>query len=387
MQGLSLEIADRMIENVIGSIQLPLGIATNFLINGRDYLVPMAIEEPSVVAAASKIAKIARIHGGFRARASKPVMRGQIQVVNIPDPHAAGQRVLTIKDELLKMANDTNPTLVNLGGGAFDITYRVLENTKRNQMLIVEIFVDCRDAMGANTVNTMVETIAPTVEATAGGKVRLRILSNLASERIVRAWAVFDKDAIGGEDVVDGILDAYAFAEADIYRCTTHNKGIMNGITAVTLATGNDTRAIEAGAHAYAARNGHYSSLTKFEKDRNGNLIGSIEVPLAVGIVGGATKTNPIARLSLKILGVKSANELAEVMASVGLAQNVAALRALVAEGIQRGHMKLHARNLAIMAGAKPEEVDLVVKKLVDSGRVTYDMAVEIVKKLREKRK
>ncbi len=384
MRGLSLEVADRMIENVVGSMQLPLGIATNFLINGRDYLVPMAIEEPSVVAAASKIAKVARIHGGFRARASRPVMRGQIQVVNVPDPYAAGQRILAIKDELLKMANDTNPTLVNLGGGAFDITYRVLENTKRGQMLIVEIFVDCRDAMGANTVNTMVETIAPAVEAEAGGKVRLRILSNLASERIVRAWAVFDKDALGGEEIVDGILDAYAFAEADIYRCTTHNKGIMNGIIAVTLVTGNDTRAVEAGAHAYAARNGRYSSLTKFEKDRDGNLVGSIELPLAVGIVGGATRTNPIARLSLKILGVKSANELAEVVASVGLAQNVAALRALVAEGIQRGHMKLHARNLAIMAGAKPEEVDLVVKELVDSGRVTYDMAVEIVKKLRE---
>ncbi len=387
MHGLTLEVADRMIENVIGSIQLPLGIATNFLINDKDYLVPMAIEEPSVVAAASKAAKIARVKGGFRAHASKSVMRGQIQIVKVKDPYAAGQRVLSIRDELLEIANSTNPTLIKLGGGAFDLSYRVLENTKRGDMLIVEIYVDCKDAMGANTVNTMVERIAPLVEDVTGGTVRLRILSNLATERLVRAWAVFDEKELGGEEVVDGILDAYAFAEADIYRCTTHNKGIMNGIIAVALATGNDTRAIEAGAHAYAARNGRYSSLTKFAKDADGNLVGSIELPLAVGIVGGATKTNPIAKLALKILGVKSAQELAEVMAAVGLAQNVAALRALVTEGIQRGHMKLHARNLAIMAGAKLNEVDEVVSELIKSGQVTYDKAVEIINKLRKRTK
>jgi hydroxymethylglutaryl-CoA reductase len=383
MHALTLETADRMIENVIGSIQLPMGIATNFLINGKDYLIPMAIEEPSVVAAASKAAKIARKRGGFRAQATKSVMRGQIQVLKVPDPYAAGQRVLSLKDKLIEVANSTNPTLVKLGGGAFDIGYRVLEGTKRGDMLIVEIFVDCRDAMGANTVNTMAETIAPIIEDITGGRVRLRILSNLATERIARAWAIFDKEELGGEDVVDGILDAYAFAEADVYRCTTHNKGIMNGITAVVLATGNDTRAIEAGAHAYAARNGRYSSLTKYEKDKDGNLVGSIEVPLAVGIVGGATRVNPIAKIALKILGVSTAQELAKVMASVGLAQNLAALRALATEGIQRGHMKLHARNLAVMAGARPEEMDLVVEELVKSGQVTYDKAIEIVKKLR----
>lgn len=383
--GLSLDKADLMIENVIGVTQLPLGVATHFLINGRDYIVPMAIEEPSVVAAASHAAKIARAKGGFRASASNPIMIGQIQLVGVRDPYAALQRVLDAKNELIKAANETNPTLVSLGGGAKEVEGRVID-TERGRMLIIHLLVDCRDAMGANTVNTMVEEIAPLVEDLAGGKVRLRIISNLAVYRLARAWAIFDKEATGGEDVVEGILDAHAFASADPYRCATHNKGIMNGVIAVALAIGNDTRALEAGAHAYASLNGGYKPLTRWEKNKDGDLVGSIELPMAVGTVGGATSSHPVARVALKILGVKTAGELACVMAAVGLAQNYAALRALVKEGIQRGHMKLHARNLAIMAGATKDIVDEVVKRLSRLKRITYDDAVRVVEEIRKKR-
>lgn len=385
MNGLPRELADRMIENVIGAIQVPLGIATNFIINNREVLVPMAIEEPSVVAAASNAAKMARARGGFRASATEPIMIGQIQVVDVPDPFAAAQRVLEQSKKLIDICNSTNPTLVKVGGGALEVRSKVI-NTFRGSMLIVEIDVDCRDAMGANTVNTMAETLAPYVESLTGGKVKLRIISNLAVKRLARAWAIFDKESLGGEDVVDGILDAYAFAEADPFRCATHNKGIMNGITAVTLATGNDTRAIEAGAHAYACRNGRYESLTKYAKDREGNLVGSIELPIAAGILGGATSTHPVAKTAIKILGVKTAKELAEIMASVGLAQNVAALRALAVEGINKGHMKLHARNLAILAGATPDMVDEVVSRISLSHAVTYDSVAEIVREIKKKR-
>lgn len=382
MAGLPRDVADRMIENVIGAIQVPLGIATNFIINGKETLIPMAIEEPSVVAAASNAAKMARAKGGFRASTTEPIMIGQIQVVGVSDPYAAAQRVLEQEKRLIEICNVTNPTLVKVGGGALGVRTKVIDSI-RGKMLIVEIDVDCRDAMGANTVNTMAEELAPYIESLTGGRVRLRIISNLAVKRLARAWAIFDRESLGGEDVVEGILDAYAFAEADPFRCTTHNKGIMNGITAVTLATGNDTRAIEAGAHTYAARNGRYESLTKYSKDKEGNLVGSIELPIAAGILGGAASTHPVAKAAIKILGVKSAQELAQVMASVGLAQNLAALRALAVEGINRGHMKLHARNLAILAGATPDMVDEVVSRIETEHKVTFDKVAEIVKELK----
>ncbi|MGC9192217.1 MAG: hydroxymethylglutaryl-CoA reductase, degradative [Conexivisphaera sp.] len=380
--GLTPEAADLMSENVVGLLQLPLGIATNFLINGRDYLIPMAIEEPSVIAAASNAARIARVRGGFRASADRSIMAGQIQLVGVPDPHAALQRVLEAREELLRAANETNPTLLRVGGGALDVSGRVLD-TERGRMLIVELHVDVRDAMGANTVNTMVEEIAPLVEDLAGGRVRLRILSNLATRRMARAWAVFDAEATGGPDVVEGILDAYAFANADPYRCATHNKGVMNGVVAVALATGNDTRALEAAAHTYASLGGRCRSLTRWERNSTGDLVGSIEMPMAVGTIGGATSSHPVARLALKILGVRTAQELASVMAAVALAQNFAALRALVKEGIQRGHMRLHARNLAVMAGATPDILDEVVRRLSELKRITYDDAVRVVNEVR----
>ncbi len=378
---LSLDIADRMIENVIGTFELPLGIATNFLIDGKDYLIPMAIEEPSVVAAASNAAKMARVKGGFVTQATPPVMIGQIQVVGLKDPFAAKIEVLRHRDEIIQKANEQDGTLIKLGGGCKDVEARVMHTTA-GQMLIVHLLVDVRDAMGANTVNTMVEAVAPIIERMTGGKVRLRIVSNLATYRLARAKAVFDRDAIGGEEVVDGVIEAYAFAKADPYRCATHNKGIMNGISAVVIATGNDFRAVEAGAHSYAALGG-YKPLTTYEKNREGDLVGTIELPVAVGIVGGATSVNPMARICLKILGVKTAEELSRVIAAVGLAQNFAALRALATEGIQRGHMELHARNIAISAGAVGEEVDRIVEILVKDRRIKVDYAKEVLEKIR----
>ncbi len=380
--GLGIEQADRMIENVIGTFELPLGIATNFLIDGKDYLIPMAVEEPSVVAAASNAAKMARAGGGFVTDATEPLMIAQVQVCGVDDPHAARIEILRRKEEIIELANRQDPVLVKLGGGCRDIEVRVLE-TKRGPMVVTHLLVDCRDAMGANAVNTMAEAVAPLIESAAGGRVYLRIISNLATLRLARAKAVFKADAIGGEEVVEGVLNAYAFAEADPFRCATHNKGIMNGITAVVLATGNDTRAVEAGAHAYAALRG-YKPLTTYERNSEGDLVGTIELPLAVGIVGGATASHPVARACLKILGVKSAQELARVIAAVGLAQNFAALRALATEGIQRGHMELHARNIASMAGARGEEVDAVAEVLVRERRIRVDFAQEVLKKLRE---
>jgi len=376
---LSLSLADRMIENVVGVIPVPLGIAVNFLINGKDYLIPMAIEEPSVVAAASNAAKMARVKGGFTASSTGSIMIGQIQAVKVGDVKKARENVLAIKDDILKKANEQDPILVSLGGGAKDLNVKLLK-TFRGPMLITELYVDVKDAMGANAVNTMAEAVAPMIEKATGGQVYLRIVSNLATKRLARATAVFDKEALGGEDVVDGILDAYAFAASDPYRAATHNKGIMNGIIAVAIATCNDHRALEAGAHAYAARTGHYTSLTDWEKNEDGDLVGSIELPMAVGILGGAIKTHPIARIALKILGVKSAAELGEVLAAVGLAQNLAALRALVAEGIQRGHMKLHARNIAIAAGAKGPMIERVVDEMVRERMIRLDRARELIK-------
>ncbi len=377
---LSIDQADKMIENVIGFIELPLGIATNFVINGKDLLIPMAIEEPSVIAAASNGAKMARDKGGFTVNTTEPIMIGQIQLI-CEDIEGAKNAILGARKKILETANEQDPTLLKFGGGAKDIEVRTIE-TLTGKMVIVHLLVDCRDAMGANTVNTMCETVAPLIEQLTSCRTYLRIVSNLADKRLARSKAIFSKKTLGGDDVVDAILQAYYFAAADPYRCATHNKGIMNGITAVTLATGNDTRAIEAGAHAYASISGRYRPLTKYEKNEDGDLVGSIELPIAVGLVGGATKVHPVAIANLKILGVKTASELAEIMASVGLAQNLAALRALATEGIQRGHMSLHARNIAVMAGSTGDMVDTVASSLVREGKIRLDRAKELLEKL-----
>ena len=379
-RALDFETANRMIENVLGTHEIPFGIATNFRINGKDYLIPMAIEEPSVVAAASNAARIARIKGGFHTSSTDPVMVGQIQICDLKAPYYAKMQILEKKEEILKIANDQDPVLIKFGGGARDIEVRVFEKEK---MAVVHLLVDVRDVMGANAVNTMVEAVAPFLEKITGENVVLRIISNLALHRLARSRAVFDAEKLGGEKIVDRILKAYALAKIDPFRAVTHNKGIMNGITAVVSATCNDTRAVEAGCHAYASRNGFYTVLTHYEKNKDGDLVGSIEIPAAVGIIGGATK-HPIARASLKILGVKTANELGEILASVGLAQNLAALRALSDEGIQKGHMKLHAKNIAAMVGAKGENVDVVAEKVVEKGTIRMDVAKEILAELKK---
>ncbi len=367
-----------MIENVVGVLPIPLGIAVNFLINGRDYLIPMAIEEPSVVAAASHAAKLARPSGGFQASSTDPMMIGQVQLVKSRSPRDAEKQILASKKEILNIANQQDPMLISKGGGAKDLRVRILPSLT-GTMVIAELMVDCRDAMGANVVNTMAESVAPLLEKLSEGRANLRIISNLADRRVARASVRISKEALGGEAVVHGIVDAYAFAAADPYRCATHNKGVMNGVTAVCLATGNDTRAIEAGAHAYASRTGHYSPLTRWSKNENGDLEGFIEIPAAVGLIGGITAVHPTAKICLKILGVKTAKELGEVMASVGLAQNLAALRALAAEGIQHGHMSLHARNIAAMAGAEGETIDLVAATMVSENKVRLDRAKDLV--------
>ena len=340
--GISFDKADGMIENAIGTFSLPLGIATNFQINDKDYLIPMVIEEPSVIAASSKAAKIARVQGGFKAEADESYSIGQIQVVNV-DVQSAIPKVIGATNEILDLANSKSETLPKLGKGAKEISCKDLP-TSSGHMLIVELTIDVGDAMGANVTNTMCEAVAPMIEKLTGGKTLLRILSNYSTKRMVSASAVFDKDAVGGEKVVDDIILAFQFAENDPYRAVTHNKGVMNGVIAVANSTGQDSRAIEAAAHAYASAGGTYSSLTKWSKDKNGNLIGNFELPLSVGIVGGVVRHHPIAKICTKILGVSTANELSCVMAAAGLAQNFAAMRALVTEGIQKGHMKLHAR-------------------------------------------
>jgi hydroxymethylglutaryl-CoA reductase len=378
---LPLEAADHMIENVVGLFPLPLGIGVNFLINNRDYLIPMAIEEPSVVAAASYAAKMVREGGGFHTSSTPPVMIGQIQLVDIADAEKAKQLVLKAKQDILEKANAQDPVLASVGGGAKDLDAKVISTTA-GPMLITELNVDCRDAMGANAVNTMAEAVAPTIERITGGRVYLRIISNLATKRLAKAWCTIPKEALGGEEVVDGIVKASAFAAADPYRAATHNKGAMNGIIAVILATGNDHRAIEAGGHAYAAIHGQYTSLSTWKKNENGDLKGTIEMPMAVGLIGGAVRTHPIAKIAVKILGVKTANEFAEVLAAVGLAQNLAALRALAHEGIQRGHMALHARNIAVAAGAGEKIVDLVAERMVKERKIRMDRAKELIKEL-----
>lgn len=381
---LEMEQVDRMIENVIGTMPVPFGVATNFLINGKDYLIPMAIEEPSVVAAASNAAKMARAGGGFTTSSTEPIMIGQIQLVDVKDPFGAKMSILQHKQKIIEMCNEKDPILIKLGGGVQDINVRVID-TMNGPMVITHLLVNTLDAMGANAVNTMAEAVAPYIEEITGGRVYLRIISNLAVFRLARAKAVWKKEEIGGEDVVDGIVEAYAFAAADPFRAATHNKGIMNGITAMVLATGNDTRAVEAGAHAYASYKGdHYGSLTAWEKNADGDLVGTIEIPLAVGLIGGATAVHPTAKAAVRILGVKTARELAEIMAAVGLAQNFGALRALATEGIQRGHMSLHARNVAVMAGVPKELVDEVVKRMVAERKVRMDRAKEILEEIQK---
>ena len=380
--GLSLEAADRMIENVLGTMAYPLGVAVNFRINGRDRLIPMVLEEPSVVAAASNMARLMREGEGIRASSSDPVMIGQIQVLDAPDMEAARRALGEAKPRLLELANQQDPVLVKFGGGARDLETRVVES-EAGAMLVIHLLVDCRDAMGANAVNTMCEALAPVVEELTGGRVLLRIISNLADRRLARAEVVVRGEDLGGEGSVDDIVAAWAFADADPYRAATHNKGIMNGVVAVALATAQDHRALEAGAHAYAARGGRYRTLSRWSKNEDGDLVGVLEMPMAVGLVGGATRSHPVARLALKVLGVSTATELSEVMAAVGLAQNLAALRALTQEGIQRGHMRLHARNLVVMAGAEGDLIGMAVEALIESGEIRFDRAQEIVRRLK----
>jgi hydroxymethylglutaryl-CoA reductase len=389
-RGLSPEQANHMIENVIGTHALPLGIAVNFLINGRDVLVPMAIEEPSVVAGASFMAKLARAAGGFTAQTSDPLMIGQIQILDVPALETARLALLENKARILELADQIDPVLVGCGGGARDLEVRVIDSSPIGSFLVAHLIYDTRDAMGANAVNTACETLAPTIEQITGGRVHLRILSNLADRRLARATCTIPVKELAfgefsGERVRDGIIEAWAFAHVDPYRAATHNKGIMNGVDPVVIVTGNDWRAIEAGAHAYAARSGRYTSLTTWSKGADGNLVGTIEMPMAVGIVGGATKVHPTAQAALKVMGVTHAHELAETIVSVGLAQNVAALRALATEGIQRGHMSLHARQVAIAAGASDDEIDIVVGKMVADKVVRIDRAQEILRELRAK--
>ena len=383
--GVDPSIPDKMVENAIGSFQMPLGIAVNFLINDKDYLIPMAIEEPSVVAAASNAAKMARVKGGFWTSSTPPVMIGQVQLTGIKDPSRAKHTILERKQEIIDLANLQDPMLIKLGGGAKDLEVRIV-NTQKGPNVVVHLLVDVKDAMGANAVNTMAEAVAPLVERIAGGRVYLRILSNLATHRLARARAVWDKETIGGEEVVDGVIEAYLFADADPYRCATHNKGVMNGIDAVIIATGNDWRAIEAGAHAYAARTGSYKPLTTFEKTPERNLAGTIELPMAVGLIGGATKVHPTARAAIKLLGVKGAQELGEIVAAVGLAQNFAALRALATVGIQKGHMSLHAKNIVNSVGCPQELVDEVVRIIVSEKKIRMDRAKEVIEELMRKK-
>ena len=390
--GLSEETADRMIENVIGRYALPMGIARNFVVNGKAYPVPMVIEEPSVVAAASNGARLAGTGGGFHAEADDPHMIGQLQIVGLDDLPAAGAAVMERKTELLALAAESCPNLLKRGGGPVDLEVRQIPETQAGPMLVLHLIMDVRDAMGANLVNTAVEHIAPAAEQISGGEVRLRILSNLADRRLARAACTVPVSAMAfkqydGETVIDRVLEAAAFAEADPYRAVTHNKGIMNGIDAVILAVGNDWRSVESGAHAWAARDGQIRPLTHWKKAPDtGDLVGTIELPMAVGTVGGATKVHPGAAAALRLMGVENARELAGVIASVGLAQNLAALRALATEGIQRGHMSLHAKQMAVAAGAQGEIADRIAARMVKENRISASYAAELAEAERVKK-
>ena len=375
--GISFEKADKMVENAIGTFSLPLGIATNFKINGKDYVVPMVIEEPSVIAAASKGAKVARIKGGFEVTVDESYSIGQVQVLDA-DADSAISKISEYTSEILELANSKSNTLSKMGKGAKEIQCKKID-APSGQMLIVELLIDVGDAMGANVTNTMCEAIAPLIEKITGGRTLLRILSNYSTRRMARAKAIFDKDAVGGSEVVDNIILAFEFADNDVYRAVTHNKGIMNGTIAVANAIGQDSRAIEAAANAYAAKTGQYRSLSKWSKNDEGDLVGTLEIPLSVGIIGGVANVHPIAKVCTKILGVSSAQELSCVMTATGLAQNYSAIRALATEGIQKGHMRLHARNLAAAAGAKPDQIDLIVQKMVQQKSISLDKAKELV--------
>ena len=384
--GLSAETAEHMIENVIGMYSLPIGIGLNFMINGRDVLIPFVVEEPSIVAGVSFMAKLARASGGFTATTTESLMIGQMQLINVVNMDEARLKLYEHKAELLANADRTESTLRKMGGGAKDLEIRLIEESPIGAFLVVHLIYDVKDAMGANAVNTACERLAPQIETITGGKVHLRILSNLSDRRIARARCTIPVneltvgfESFKGETVRDGIIAAYAFAASDPYRAATHNKGIMNGIDAVVLATGNDWRAIEAGAHAYAARSGQYTSLTTWGKDSHGNLVGTIEIPMAVGIVGGATKVHPAAQAAVKLMEVKTAGELAEIIACVGLAQNMAALRALATEGIQRGHMSLHARQIALAAGATGDLIEKVAAQMVAEKAIRVTRAEEIL--------
>lgn len=384
---LTVDRADKMIENVVGTFNLPMGIATNFQINGRDVLIPMVVEEPSIVAGASYAAKMVRDGGGFQANSTDSLMIGQVQLVYVQDPDKARDDIMARKDDIIQLANAQSRSLITLGGGARDVDVRFFSTSPMGAMLVVHIIVDCLDAMGANAVNSMCEAIAPLLEIITGGRAYLRILSNLTDRRLARARAVIppralDRKGLPGEEVIEGILWAYAFAAVDPYRATTHNKGILNGVDPVLIATGNDWRAIESGAHAYAARSGSYTSLSVWERDEQGNLVGTLEMPMAVGIIGGATKVHPSAQAALKLLGVRTARELAEVCVCAGLANNLAAMRALATEGIQRGHMGLHARQIAVAAGATGALVDEVARRMVEERVIKPARAEEILNEL-----
>jgi len=378
--GISYDEADKMVENAIGTFSLPLGIATNFKINGKDYIIPMVIEEPSVIAAASKGAKIARIKGGFEVTADESYSIGQIQVLDIDIPSAI-QKINNSSNEILQLANSKSNTLSKMGKGAKEISCKEVD-TPSGKMLIVELLIDVGDAMGANITNTMCEAVSPLIEKISGGRTLLRILSNYSTRRIAKAKAVFEKEAVGGEKVVNDIILAFEFADNDVYRAVTHNKGILNGTIAVANAVGQDSRAIEAAANAYATKSGRYRSLSQWSKDNDGNLVGTLEIPLSVGIVGGIVNVHPIAKVCTKILGVSTAQELACVMIATGLAQNFSAIRALATEGIQKGHMRLHARNLAAAAGATSEQIDKIVQKMIEEKKISLDRAKELLEQI-----
>ena len=378
--GISFDKADKMVENAIGTFSLPLGIATNFKINGKDYVVPMVIEEPSVIAAASKGAKIARIKGGFEVSADESFSIGQIQILEVDSSYAIPQ-IKNSSNEILQLANSKSNTLSKMGKGAKEVFCKEID-TPSGKMLIVELLIDVGDAMGANITNTMCESVSPLIEKITGGRALLRILSNYSTRRLAKAKAVFEKEVVGGENVVDNIISAFEFADNDVYRAVTHNKGVMNGTIAVANAVGQDSRAIEAAANAYAAKSGTYRSLSKWSKDTDGNLVGILEIPLSVGIVGGIANVHPVAKICTKILGVSSAQELACVMVATGLAQNYSAIRALATEGIQKGHMRLHARNLAAAAGATSEQIDEIVQKMIEDKTISLDRAKELLEQI-----
>lgn len=389
--GLPLTSADKMVENVIGVLELPLGLGLNFLINGQDYIIPMAVEEPSIIAAVSHVAKIVRDAGGFEASCESDMMIGQVQVIGCEDFEAAAAAILEARQELLHLANAHHPNMIERGGGAKDLDVRIIdEGGKYQKMLVVHLYIDCCDAMGANLINTMAEGIAGRIEELTQGTVFLRILSNLADRRLARATCriPFDKlawKAYSGQEVARGIELASQFAEVDPYRAATHNKGIMNGIGAVCVATGNDWRAIEAGAHAHAARSGRYSAMATWHIEDE-HLVGTIEIPMQVGTVGGPIKLHPTVQLAHKVLGAQSASELAQVMVAVGLAQNMAAIKALATIGIQKGHMSLHARSVAVTAGAQPHEVDALVSALLEDGEVKVHRAKQLLMEQRRLR-